>query len=65
LTDDDLSTVLELTRMEYHEATRRALEELKLTYSQLADQAASHRFDNDSARHVWLIIGGTLPTDFV
>ncbi|GIH72979.1 MULTISPECIES: hypothetical protein [Sphaerimonospora] len=48
--------VIELTAEEYEAATRRMLEELGVTYDELARQAKERRFDSLRHRKVWLLV---------
>lgn len=44
---------------EWKQSVREALDELGLTYEQLACQAETGDFDSYSARRLWVFVGGT------
>ncbi|MFB4280870.1 hypothetical protein ACBJ59_36660 [Nonomuraea sp. MTCD27] len=48
--------VVELTADEYEAAKQRALDELGVTYDELARQAQERRFDSLRHRKLWLLI---------
>jgi len=48
--------VIELTADEYEAAKQRALDELKVTYDELARQAKDRRFASLRHRKLWLLI---------
>jgi hypothetical protein len=53
--------VIEMSRAEYERARDAALEELGLTYAELAAQARTGRFSSLRARKLWLAIGRRAP----
>jgi hypothetical protein len=53
----DGGNVIEVSRSEYKRARDAALQELGLTYRELAAQARSGRFSSLRARKLWLAIG--------
>lgn len=46
---------------EWKAAVQRALDEIKLTYDELAEMAQRHDFISYEARKLWLAIGGKRP----
>ncbi|GAB3150958.1 hypothetical protein [Microbispora hainanensis] len=48
--------VIELTAEEYEVAKQRALDELGVTYDELARQAKERRFDSLRHRKLWLLV---------
>lgn len=48
--------VIDMSPEEYEAAKRRALDELGVSYEELADQAQRRQFDSLRHRKVWLLI---------
>lgn len=46
---------------EWDDAVRRALDELHLTYEELAEQGRTGNFTTYAGRRLWVMIGGTRP----
>lgn len=59
-TEHDDDVVIELTEEEFHAAAQRALDNLGLTYAELADQARRREFTSAQAHVLWTAIGGTV-----
>ncbi|GAA3416308.1 hypothetical protein [Streptosporangium vulgare] len=53
---EDGFVLIDLTHEEYLQARQRALDEIGLTYEQLAEQARTRRFSSPDARSLWLRI---------
>lgn len=53
--------VTEMNAAEWKAAVQRALDNLRLTYDQLADQAQRRDFSSLAARKLWVAIGGKRP----
>ncbi|MDR2984497.1 MAG: hypothetical protein LBV34_06620 [Nocardiopsaceae bacterium] len=53
--------VIQMSRLEYERARDAALDELGLTYDELAAQARTGRFSSLRARKLWLAIGRRAP----
>jgi hypothetical protein len=50
--------VIELTREEWYACVAADLARLGLTYEELAEQARTEDFSSDSARWIWMVVGG-------
>lgn len=46
-----------MTPAEWHAARERELNELGMTYDELAEEARRHEFRSSQARMLWVIIG--------
>jgi hypothetical protein len=51
--------VIEMTREEFDRQAGIELDQLGLTYEELAEQARTREFSCDRARGLWLVIGGS------
>lgn len=54
-------TVTEMSPAEWKEAVQRALNDLRLTYQQLADMAQRREFSSVEAHKLWVSIGDLEP----
>jgi hypothetical protein len=52
---------LHMSRQEWEQAQRHALNELGMTYEQLAEEARRRDFSSARARRLWVIIGDSRP----
>ncbi len=55
--DQDEPDVIEVTQQEYDTAVKKALDELGITYPELAQQAREHDFASPKAALLWVTIG--------
>ncbi|GGL32952.1 hypothetical protein GCM10014719_37740 [Planomonospora parontospora subsp. antibiotica] len=60
--EDDF-VIIDLTHEEYVRARRQALDELGLSYEQLAEQARRRDFSSPDARSLWLRIKPVRPQE--
>jgi hypothetical protein len=51
--------VIEMTREEWDRQAQVELDQLGLTYEELAEQARTREFSCEGARRLWLVIGGS------
>ncbi|MGW4825148.1 hypothetical protein ACWEP4_41175 [Streptomyces sp. NPDC004227] len=59
-TDHDDETVIVVSEDEFRVAAQRALADLGLTYTELAEQARRRDFTSAQAHALWVSIGGTV-----
>jgi len=51
--------VIEMTREEFDRQADKELDQLGITYEELAEQARNCDFSSHRARGLWLVIGGS------
>lgn len=57
---DEAPQTIRLSRRQWRKSAQTRLEQLGLTYEELAVQAANRNFTSTEARKLWYVIGGTL-----
>ena len=60
-TEESSVRITQMTRHEWVETVNKSLDELGLSFDQLAEEARTRDFSSDDAHKVWVMTGGQRP----